>query len=376
MTEYTRFVGLDVHKDSIVLHEIAANGEEGGSSTIANHAEVIGKSMRRIAQRAGGRERVRCCYEAGACGYTLYRQLEGMGISCSVVAPSLTPVKPGDRVKTDRRDARKLARLERAGELTPVWVPGEEYEGLRDLVRAREGAKQNLLRARHKLSKYLLRHGIRAPEGASPWRQKFELWLNGLSPEDEVQRLLLAEYRHEIQTAQAAVERLETMTRAAAEKSRLRGLIEGLQVLRGVSFVTAATLAVEIGDITRFSEATQLMSYVGLTPSEHSSGVVQRRGRITKMGNSHLRWVLVEAAWHYRHKPYVGAVLKKRQQGQLEQAKLVSWKAQVRLHTRYRELMRRGKPRNQVVVAIARELCGFVWELAWVLKAQSLAQAC
>ena len=376
MTEYTRFVGFDVHRDTVVIHLVKANGEEGETSRIANDPDVIAKAMRRVVREAGGRERVRCCYEAGPCGYTLYRQLQGMGISCAVVAPSLTPVRPGDRVKTDSRDARKLARMERAGELTAVWVPQKEYEVVRDLVRAREGAQQDLLRAKHRLTKYLLRHGRASPREIRPWGQKHARWLESLRFEDEAQAVLFAEYQQQIHYAADTVERMETLLRSAAEKSPLWGMIEALQALRGVSFVTGVTLATEIGDIIRFGHPTKLMSYAGLTPSEHSSGAVQRRGHITKAGNSHLRRVLVEAAWQYRHRPLVGTKLERRQQGQSEQVKGVSWKAQVRLYTRYRELTRRGKERNRVVVALARELCAFVWEIAWVFKAQSVAQAC
>lgn len=357
------------------MEVVRADGEESGISRIANDPGLIGKAMRRVVQEAGGREKVRCCYEAGPCGYTLYRQLAGMGISCAVVAPSLTPVRPGDRVKTDSRDARKLARMERAGELTEVWVPDERHEVLRDLVRAREAAQQDLLRSKHRLTKYLLRQGKVAPKGIASWGQKHARWLDSLRFEDEGQSMLFAELRQQIRCARDAVGRLEKQMGTVAQKSPLWGMMEALQALRGVSFVTAATLAVEIGDIVRFGHPTKLMSYAGLTPSEHSSGEVQRRGHITKAGNSHLRRVLVEAAWQYRHTPLVGTKLQLRQQGQSEQVKDVSWKAQVRLYTRYRELMRRGKERNRVVVALARELCAFVWEIAWVFKAQSLVQA-
>ncbi len=376
MADYTRFVGLDVHKESVSMHVVWASGEEGATARMPNDPDVLGKTMRRVVREAGGTEKVRCCYEAGPCGYMLYRQLKGMGISCAVVAPSLTPVRPGDRVKTDRRDAQKLARLERAGELVAVWVPDEEHEGLRDLIRGRESARQDLLRARHRLSKYLLRHGKTPPAGVRPWSSKYERWLDALTFGVEVHSVMLEEYRQQIRAARAAVERLEKQMQAVGEKSALRPMIEGLQALRGVSFITAATLAAEIGDISRFTHPAPLMSYAGLTPSEYSSGAVQRRGGITKMGNSHLRRVLVESAWHYRHTPSVGAQLRQRQRGQTEQVKAVSWKAQLRLNTRYRQLLGRGKERNRVVVAVARELCAFVWELAWTLKAQSVVQAC
>jgi transposase len=375
MSDYTRYVGLDVHKDSVSMHVVWASGEEGETARLPNDPSALGKALRRVVREAGGREKVRCCYEAGPCGYVLYRQLREMGISCAVVAPSLTPVRPGERVKTDRRDARKLARMERAGELVGVWVPDEEHEGLRDLVRARESARQDLLRARHRLSKFLLRHGKTPPQGISPWSRKHEQWLDALTFEVELYSVVLEEYRQQMRASKDAVERLEKQMHAVSEKSALRPMIQGLQALRGVSFVTAATLGAEIGDISRFTHPGQLMSYAGLTPSEYSSGAVQRRGKITKMGNPHLRRVLVESAWHYRHTPSVGPQLRQRQQGQSEQVKAVSWKAQLRLNTRYRQLMGRGKEKNRVVVAVARELCAFVWELAWTLKAQSVVQA-
>jgi len=375
VSDYTRYVGFDVHKATVAMHVIDAGGDEVAASVMLNDPEVIGRTMRRVASGGGGSASVRCCYEAGPCGYTLYRQLQRMGFSCAVVAPSLTPVRPGDRVKTDRRDARRLARMARAGELTAVWVPDEGHEALRDLVRAREDAKQDLLRARHRLSKYLLRHGKIPPEGVSPWRCRHEQWLDGLRFEEEVHSLVLEEYRQRIREAQGAIERLEKQMRVAAEHSKLWTMMEALQALRGVSFVTAATLAVEIGDISRFAHPSQLMSYAGLTPSEHSSGAVQRYGKITKMGNAHVRRVLVEAAWHYRHTPSIGVQLKQRQRGQPPEVKAISWKAQVRLHSRYRQLMARGKARNRVIVAVARELSAFIWEVARTAKAQTSVQA-
>jgi len=375
MSDYTRFVGLDVHKDTVAVYVVASDGVEGATSVIANDPDVIAKVMRRIAKEAGGGSAMHCWYEAGPCGYTMYRQLQQMGISCDVVAPSLTPVRPGERVKTDRRDARKLGRMGRAGELTAVWVPDAGHEALRDLVRAREDAQQDLLRARHRLSKLLLRHGKRPAPGIQAWSRGYEQWLDALSFEQEAQTIVMEEYRQQIREARDAVARLEGQMEVVVLGSPLRGMLESLQALKGVSFITAATLAAEIGDITRFEHPRQMMSYAGLTPSEDSSGETVRHGRITKMGNAHVRRVLVEAAWHYRHTPGVGKVLERRQKGQSAQVKSISWKAQVRLHSRYRWLMAHGKPKTRAVVAVARELVGFVWEIAWAAKRQDAAQA-
>jgi len=375
MSDYTRYVGLDVHKDRIAVCAVSAEGEEHPTSMIANDADVIAKVMRRIARQAGGPAAMHCCYEAGPCGYTLYRQLRRMGISCNVVAPSLTPVRPGKRVKTDRRDARKLGRLERAGELVAVWVPDEAHEALRDLVRAREDAKEDHLRAKHRLSKFLLRHGKRPPEPMKAWTQKHGRWLDTVHFEHSMQDVVLAEYRQQVREAREAILRLEAQIEMAVQESPLRDTIMALQALRGVGLIVAVTLASEIGDITRFTHPRQMMSYAGLTPSENSSGPNERRGGITKMGNRHVRRVLVEAAWAYRHTPRVGRQLERRQQGQTPQIKAISWKAQVRLNGRYRWLISRGKPRNKAVTAVARELVGFVWEVARAVQGQPLSQA-
>ncbi len=375
MSHYTRYVGLDVHQDRIAVCVVGAEGEEQPTSIIANDPDVIAKVMRRIARQAGGPEALHCCYEAGPCGYTLYRQLSRMGISCNVVAPSLTPVRPGSRVRTDRRDAHKLGRLERAGELTAVWVPDEAHEALRDLVRAREDAKEDHLRAKHRLSKFLLRHGKRPPEPMKAWTQKHGRWLDTMHFEQGMQEMVLAEYRQQVRETREAILRLEAQIELAVQQSPLRDSIMALQTLRGVGLIVAATLASEIGDITRFTHPRQMMSYAGLTPSEDSSGSTVRRGGITKMGNRHVRRALVEAAWSYRHTPRVAGELERRQQGQSPQIKSISWKAQVRLNGRYRWLISRGKPRNQAVIAVARELVGFVWEVACAVQEQSLAQA-
>ncbi len=338
---------------------------------IPNDPQAVAKLVRKL----GATNKSLFCYEAGPCGYGLYRQLRNMGVDCIVVAPSLVPKRPGERVKTDRRDARKLARLLRSGELSPVWVPGEEDEALRDLVRAREDAMKELLSKRHQLNKFLLRLGLRPPEDITSWTQRYMGWLESLQPSKVPHQIVLREYIQAVKEAEARVERLEREIEEQAKASAHAPIIEALQALRGVKVVTAATLVSELGDITRFPSARQAMDYVGLVPSEHSSGSNQRRGSITKTGNGHARRVLVEAAWHYRHQPRVGAALKKRQEGLPEAVKAISWKAQQRLNRKYRRLVGRGKPKQVAVVAIARELMGFIWAIAHAMREEQLRKA-
>ena len=287
-------------------------------------------------------------------------------MQCEVVAPTLVPVKPGDRVKTDRRDAQKLAQSYRAGDLTAVWVPDEAHEALRDLVRAREVAKKDQLRARHRLGKFLLRHGRRPPEGVKPWTQKHAAWVKqDVHFEQPAQEFTLLDYIHEVEHANARIERLERAVDevVASAPPRMQTVIEALQALRGVAQVVAVTIAAELGEISRFTAPRQLMGYSGMVPSEQSSGGKTRRGGITKTGNAHLRRVVTEAAWAYRHRPSVGGVLRKRQEKLSEEVKEIAWKAQHRLHWRYRKLCARGKNKPQVVTAIGRELLGFIWAI-------------
>lgn len=357
----TTFVGLDVHKETIAAAVArAGRGEAESLGIYSNTPEAVRKLLRKL----GPRNELLVCYEAGPCGYALHRQLKREGIKCLVVAPSLVPKKPGDRVKTDRRDARNLARLLRSGDLTPVWVPSEEHEALRDLVRARGDVREDLQRKRHQLGKFLLRHEIRPPIGMRAWTKRHREWLAGLKPDQAAHRVVLAEYLHAIEVVESSLERLEQEIAAMSETGELAATVSGLQTLRGVALVTAATLVAEIGDITRFQSPRQLMSYSGLVPSEHSSGGSQRRGSITKAGNSHIRHVVVEAAWHYRHTPRVGEVLRKRSKGQPEKLREISWRAQSRLNRKYRRMTARGKAKQVAVVAVARELLGFVWAVA------------
>jgi transposase len=361
MMKGTRFVGLDVHADSIAVAVAEPAGEVRSLGTIPNDTEAV----RRLVRKLGSPEHLRACYEAGPCGYVLYWQLSQLGVACIVVAPTLVPVKAGDRIKTDRRDAEKLARLFRSGDLTPVWVPDAAHEALRDLVRAREAAKRDQLRARHRLQKFLLRRGCRAPAGIKPWTQRFQQWVAALPFEHPAQAATYLDYRTEVEHARDRIARLEQAIDAAvaAAPPALRAVIQALQALRGIAQVSAATIVAEVGPLGRFDRPRQLMGYTGTVPREHSSGARTHRGQITKTGNAHLRRVVIEAAWAYQHPPRVGTALRARQRPLSEPIKAIAWKAQHRLHSRYRRLTGRGKVRQQVVTAIGRELLGFIWAI-------------
>ena len=364
-----RYVGLDVHADTIAVAVAEADGEVRGLGVIPNRPEPIGRLIRKL----GPVERLRVCYEAGPCGYVLYWQLTRLGVRCEVIAPTLIPTKAGDRIKTDRRDAERLARCYRAGDLTAVRVPDATTEALRDLVRAREAAKQDLLRARHRLGKFLLRHGRRAPEGMKAWTQRHRDWLATVRFEAPAQQATLVDYLHEVDHARDRIARLEAALDQAVEATpaALRSVIAALQTLRGIKQVAAATIVSEVGSLRRFAHPRQLMGYSGTVPREHSSGSAIRRGAITKTGNAHLRRVLVEAAWAYRHGPSCTGALKQRQAGQPEAIKALAWKAQHRLCTRYRRLLGRGKPKQHVVTVIARELLGFIWAIGVAAEHQA-----
>jgi transposase len=357
-----RFIGLDVHAETIAVAAAEPSGEVRSLGTIPNRME----SLRKLVKKLGPAERLRVCYEAGPTGYVVYWQLTAMGVTCEVVAPTLVPVKAGDRVKTDRRDAVKLARSYRSGDLTAVWVPDAAHEALRDLVRAREAAKKDQLRARHRLGKFLLRHGRRPPIAMTPWTQAHLAWVkSAVHFEHAAQEATLVDYLHEVEHVAARIERLEAAIAAAVQTapSRLRAVIEGLQTLRGIALVTAVTIASEVGELSRFATPRQLMGYSGAVASEDSSGPRTRRGGITKAGNAHLRRVVIEAAWAYRHRPAVGAALRQRQALVSPDVKAIAWKAQHRLHARYRALTARGKCHQHVVTAIGRELLGFIWAI-------------
>jgi len=354
------YVGLDVHKRTIAVAVAdEGRGEVRSYGTIQTTPEAVAKLVKRLGPAAG----LACCYEAGPCGYGLQRQLVGLGASCIVVAPSLIPRRPGERIKTDRRDAVKLARRLRSGELTAVWVPDAEHEALRDLSRAREAARDARHRARQQLRSLLLRLGVAELTGTQRWSQRYWSWLRAMRLEQPLQQMVLADAIETVDVSTTRLKKLEGQVKAAATTGRHAPLIAALQSLRGVGVITAVTLVAELGDLSRFATPRPLMAYVGLVPSEHSSGSSQRRGRITKAGNSHARHVLVQAAWHYRHAPKLTRALQQRQVGQPEAVTDVAWRAQERLHARYRRLVGR-KGSQEAVIAVARELIGFVWALA------------
>ncbi len=357
-----QYVGLDSHAQTIAVAVAEADGEVRSLGTIANTPTAI----RKLIGRLGPVEQLRVCYEAGPCGYALYRQMVELGVACEVIAPTLIPIKVGDRVKTDQRDAIKLARCYRAGELTPVWVPDEAHEALRDLVRTREAAKKDQLRARHRLAKFLLRHGLQPPKATRAWTLAYMEWVRRLRFEYRTHEATHLDLLSEVDHAGLRIERLEKAISDAIEALPvgIKAVVQGLQALRGVAELTAVTLAAEVGEFSRFTKPTQLMSYAGIVSREHSSGSRERRGSITKTGNSHLRRIVVESAWAYRHRPLVGRTLRKRQQDLAPSIIETAWKAQHRLYARYHRLLGRGVPIQKVVTAIARELLAFAWSIA------------
>jgi transposase len=361
MKKTVRFLGLDVHAETIAVAVAEADGTVRSLGTIANREEAV----RKLVKKLGLAEDLRACYEAGPTGYVLYWQLTQLGVECSVIAPSLVPVKAGDRVKTDRRDAEKLARSFRSGDLTAVWVPDAGSEALRDLVRAREAAKQDQLRARHRLNKFLLRAGRRPAMGVKAWTLPHMAWVRALRFEQPAQESTRLDYLHEVEHMGERVKRLEQAIREAVKLAapQIQTVIAGLQALRGVAELSAVTIVSELGSLTRFAGPRQLMAYSGTVPSEDSSGKRTRRGGITKTGNAHLRRIAVESAWSYRLRPGIGPELRRRQQGVPEEIKEIAWKAQNRLHKRYVKLSLAGKDQRKIVTAVGRELLGFIWAI-------------
>lgn len=360
-----RFVGLDVHADTIAVAVAETGGEVRSLGMIPNRLE----SIRKMISKLGPVETLQCCYEAGPTGYVLYWQMVQLGVACEVIAPSLIPTKAGDRVKTDRRDAEKLARCYRAGELTPVWVPDAAHEALRDLVRAREAAKKDQLRHRHRLGKFLLRHGKRPIDAGRAWTQKYLNWIRiHVHFEQPALEATLKHYREEVDHIAERIANLEQAIDEAVKQApaEIRVVIEALQALRGVAQTTAATVVAELGSLSRFARPKQLMGYSGLVSSEHTTGNRVQRGAITKTGNAHLRRVLVEAAWAYRHRPNTqGCVLRRQKSLALsEEAKRIAWKAQHRLYKRFTAMVGRGKENNVAAIAVARELLGVMWAIA------------
>ncbi|MGB7599432.1 MAG: IS110 family transposase [Candidatus Sulfotelmatobacter sp.] len=361
------FVGLDVHKATIAVAvaEGARGGEVRGLGNFINHPDHIKKLVERLAK--GGRV-LSFCYEAGPFGYGLYRQLVGLGHECVVVAPSLIPIKPGGRVKTDRRDAVMLAKLHRAGELTAVWVPDDSHEAMRDLIRARSTAVRVLVKARQHLQGFLLRHG-RIYAGKKGWTLAYRRWLTTVRFDHSAQQVVLQDYIHAVTDGEERVERLTQQIADLAQTWSQAPVVAALQAMRGVAFVVAVTLVAEVGDFTRFANPRQLMAYLGLVPSEHSSGCTVHRAGITKAGNALARRALIEGAWTYRMQPRVSRKLHDRIDGLSKTVRDIAWKAQVRLCARYRRLAAAGKPKVVVTTAIAREMLGFVWAIAQTVQA-------
>lgn len=365
MQQRSIVIGLDVHKDTIaVARARRGKGAPESLGTIAHTPYAIAKLM----DKQGAAADIAVCYEAGPCGYGIYHQLTKMGIACEVVAPSLIPRAAGDRVKTDRLDAEKLARLYRSGDLTAVWVPDAAHEALRDLVRMREQARQDLQRARGRLSKYLLRYDQRPPEKMTTWSKTYHRWLATVRMDHHVQRIVLADLIEQEALAASRQARLDAEVIRQMQDSPLAALWHAWQTLKGIGPVTASVLIAELGDCSRFEHPRQLMAYGGLVPGEHSSGGRIWRGAITKSGNTAIRRVLVEAAWHYLRPPKVGADLRRRQIGQSSQIVSISWTAQQRLHPRFCRLVFRGKSKPAAAVAVARELSGPIWEIANVVR--------
>ena len=362
MREHSTFIGMDVHKNSIDI-AIAEQGRNGGLrhyGTIDGTLAALDKLTRKLISKGS---QLHFVYEAGPCGYQIYRHLTAQGLDCVVVAPSRIPKPAGNQIKNDRRDALMLARLHRAGELSAVYVPRAEDEAIRDLTRAREDAKNDEKKSKQRLLSFLLRSGVRYT-GGSPWSKAHMRWLSDIKMPHRGQQVVLQEYIGTVDQCRQRVQRLTEQIQELLPEWQLFPIVQALQSMRGVSTIVAATTVAEVGDLKRFDTPAELMSYLGLVPSEHSSGQKIKRGSITKTGNGHVRRVLTEAAWSYRLPARVSRALLKRQEGLPESVCELAWKAQLRLCSRYRRLWNKGKPKQVVVTAIARELCGFLWAIA------------
>ena len=362
MFGYRAYVGLDVHKDTIAV-AVAWPGREAPEyrGIVPNRRNSLQKLIRGLQGPHG--EAVSFAYEAGPCGYGVYREITETGHDCQVVAPSLIPRKPGDRVKTDRRDAVSLARLHRAGELTRVWVPAPDWEAVRDLTRAREDMKAAEVRTRQRLGAFLLRHG-RVYHGKSRWTQAHFRWLEEQKFDFPVQQTVFQEYVDAAVAAQKRTDGLEAQMHELLDAWSQRPTAEALMSLRGVSTITAMTILAELGDLTRFDSPRQLVGFLGLAPGEYSSGSRRRQGAITKTGNGHVRRLLTEAAWAYRFPARKTAHMRRKAAKASDRVQAIAWAAQKRLCARYVKLYERGKAKNKVVTAIARELVGFIWAIA------------
>ncbi|MCF6219427.1 MAG: IS110 family transposase [Gammaproteobacteria bacterium] len=373
MKEFSKYVGLDTHKETIAVAVAdALGGKPQYYGEIANTPAAVRKLVKNLCPDG---EMLSFCYEAGPCGYEVYRQISQLGHHCSVVAPSLIPLKPGERVKTDRRDSEKLSRLDRAGELTPVWVPDQEQEAMRDLTRAREDMKGLERTTKQRLNAFLLRYGRIYESGKSRWTQTHFRWLEGLKFDITIQQIVFQEYVDAVKQGEARVVGLEKEMEKALKHWVLAPVVEALMALRGIKLITAMTIMAELGDITRFDSPRQLMSFLGLVPSEFSSGQTRRRGGITKTGNGHVRRVLIESGWCYRFPARKTAHLQRRAEKCSSEVQAIAWKAQKHLCGRYAHLLERGKLKVQVCTAVARELVGFIWAIACEVMNQRVVSA-
>ncbi|MCF6288172.1 MAG: IS110 family transposase [Proteobacteria bacterium] len=361
--DYPAYIGMDTHKETIAISVAdPGRGKPKFLTEIANDPKKVEKFVTTLSKKYNG-EVLLFCYEAGPCGYVLYHQIKSLGHDCIVVAPSLIPTKASDRVKTDRRDANKLARYLRDGSLTSVWVPNTEQEAIRDLVRIRSDFKSHQKKAKQQLGGFILRHGHSWPRGKSRWTKGYFTWLENLKFKHAWQQLVLQEYIEVVKSATLRLVEIDKSMIQAKSQWELSPIIDSLCALRGIDTLSAMTIIAELGDLTRFSHPSKLMAYLGLTPSEHTSSTKRRLGSITKAGNIAARRMLVECAWSYRFPARQTAHLKRKAAKASEYAQNVAWKAQKRLCGRYRTFIVSGKNSKQTIVAIARELVGFIWDI-------------
>jgi transposase len=356
-------------KISVALAEDGRQGEVRFFGDIDSTPDAVRRFVTKLSSRYS---KLLFCYEAGPTGYGLHRQITELGHECTVIAPSLIPKKPGERVKTNRRDALTLARLHRAGELTAIWVPDPDHEAIRDLVRAREAAMEDLREKRQHLQSFLLRHG-RIYAGLRSWTRVHARWLSNLTFAHPAQYLVLREYRQAIEDAEARLERLTQQVTDLVSSWSMAPVVDAYQAMRGVAFTTAVTLVAEIGDVRRFETPRQLMAFLGLVPSERSTGDLVRRGSITKAGNPRARRVLIEGAWTYRFPARLSRPLEVRQEGLPKTVRDIAWKAQIRLCARYRRLTAAGKRQTVVTTAIAREMAAFLWAIGREIQPRAAA---